>query len=139
MSNGNQLLQLARAPTIPGDSNVDNINVGDRLKMKLNVGQQLNTASSSVTVNGPSVSVTTVGLTTASGASESFTLNNSHLSSLNNTQITLVGYGGEPVTNGVPYVYLDSLSNGSVNVNVVNLGTAALAGAVTVHIMSITG
>ena len=137
MSNGSQLYANAFPPTIPSDADFDNLRIGDRLKVAVLSTTQITSATTAVTVNSPSVALTTFSLTNAADATVSFSMSNSYLSPLNNTQVSVAAYDG--TAGGVPYVYLSSLEDGSVTVNVTNVGTVALDAPVTLHFMITAG
>lgn len=137
-----RLYQLATPPIIPGDSNNTNTQASLRHKIPLTSATQETSTTTAVTIAGGSsnFSVTTQAYTLASAATSSFTINNSHISSVNNLQATIVDYSGNVVTNGIPLVMLDGITDGAVTVNVVNIhGANALAGTLTIHFVVTTG
>ena len=97
-----------------------------------NLGQAQATQATSittpVTANGASGTITTVSATTAAGATQSFTVNNSAVSPTSAITVSVSGYSG---TTGFAVAGVRNIGAGSFNVSLTNLGSIALDGSVT--------
>lgn len=104
-----------------------------RPKVINNSVTQTGTSTTAVTVNSASGSIITVSLTTAVDTTESFVVNNSYVSTGNVIMLTVTGYTG---TQGLPaVVHVSDQAEGNFTLNVSNVGTAILDGAVTVSFL----
>ena len=91
---------------------------------------QTGSSSGAVTLNSTTGTITTVSLTTASGAQEAFTFNNSFITATSVVMISVSTYGSATVTGRGPIVYLSAQTGGSASVNIMNVGASALASTV---------
>jgi len=104
--------------------------------MALNNGRikqvtQITSASTAVEANGYEAIVTTVALTTAAGASETFTINNDKVKRISQIQLTMQ-YSG---TQGIPVARVKSQSKGLIEVMISNADAAlALNALAKVHV-----
>lgn len=137
MSDGSYLYKKAVAPTIPGDLNLTQATIADRLKMPVTSVTQLTSPLTSVSVEGSSFAVTTVPLNDVGAeTSVSFTVVNSYLSAGSNIQVSIVDYASGTA---IPCVYLQELIDGEVNVVIYNAGGLNLEGPLTLHFLIVNG
>lgn len=92
---------------------------------------QITTIATAVATTGTSGLITTVAATTAADAVSTFTVTNANVLASSLVVLNLVNYSGAVVTNGVPLLIVSAIDTGSFVVNLVNVGTAALAGTVS--------
>jgi len=85
---------------------------------------QTTSFTNGVTINSASGVITTVAATTAAGSSESFTVTNSTVSTSSVVLASIGDYSGTYDTNGIPLLYVDSISNGSFSIRVYNAGAS---------------
>jgi hypothetical protein len=88
---------------------------------------QITSASTGVTLNTVTGTITTVALTTAAGAEESFVLTNSRITILDVLMATTT-YAGA----GTPVVSFKGIANGTITVVITNLHAADALDAVVV-------
>ncbi len=84
---------------------------------------QLTNITTAVTANGQSGVITTVSATTGIGATESFTVNNTRVTTSSNIRVKIIGYGGTPGTDGTPIVTVDNRASGSFQIYISNIST----------------
>ncbi len=95
---------------------------------------QLTNITTSVSIDGPSGVITTQAATAASGATQTFTVNNTFCTSTSVVVADLHQYSGTYLTNGIPYVRVTTVANTSFNISVINIhGTNALNGTLVIH------
>lgn len=89
----------------------------------INFGQatvsQSTSISDAVTLNGASGVITTVVPSLAAGATSSFTVTNSVVSSTSSVVVGICSYTGD----GLPYVAVTSVSSGSFTIKITNIAT----------------
>jgi len=85
---------------------------------------QTTSFTNGVTINSASGVITTVTATTSAGSSESFTVTNSTVSTSSVVLASIGDYSGTYGTNGIPLLYVDSISNGSFSIRVYNAGAS---------------
>ena len=90
---------------------------------------QITSITTGVTINSPAGVITTVGATTGVDATESFTVTNSSVAAASVVIASVQGYGG---TQGRAIVTVDTVAAGSFVVDLTNVGTAILDGAVDI-------
>lgn len=96
---------------------------------------QITNSATAVTINKITGTITTVSLTTAAGAEEEFTCNNSTVTSSDCVVLTPI-YGGA----GTPAVTVKSVGSGTFVINITNLHAAnALNGVVQINFVVIRG
>jgi chromosome condensin MukBEF complex kleisin-like MukF subunit len=93
---------------------------------------QLTSITTAVTVNANNGIITTVSSTLAAGFNTVFTVNNSKVLTTSRILIT-VEYSGT----GLPILFTENIVNGSFDINIFNLGSAAFNNVVKVHFMII--
>ena len=99
---------------------------------KAAVTQGTNIATA-VTIDAPSGVITTQTSTLGAGQAQSFTVNNSTVTSTSTVLVTVTSYSGTFFTNGVPIVQVRSVTNGSFVIAIANVdardpGATALNG-----------
>jgi hypothetical protein len=102
------------SPIILTSTSANSVNLGQKT-----VTQATN-ISTSVTINGASGVITTVSATTGGGSTDSFTVNNTAVSSTSVVQANLCDYSGSSLP---PVVSVSSVSNGSFVLNITNYGS----------------
>ncbi len=96
-------------------------------------GLQTGGIGNTVNTNGVSGIITTVIAGTATGATDTFTVNNNRVTASSNVQVYIVGYGGTVGTNGIPIVTADNRASGSYQIYITNVSSSsALAGALDI-------
>lgn len=99
-------------------------------KAAVTQGTNITTA---VTIDAPSGVITTQAATAAAGTAQSFTVNNSTVTSSSTVLVTITNYSGTLFNNGVPIVQVRSVSNGSFVIAVANIhGVNALNSALKI-------
>jgi hypothetical protein len=93
---------------------------------------QLTSITTAVTVNANNGIITTVSSTLGSGFNTVFTVNNSKVLATSRILIT-VEYSGT----GLPILFTENIANGSFDINIFNLGSAAFNNVVKVHFIVI--
>ncbi len=92
--------------------------------------------TTAVTLNAPSGVITTQTATAASGATQTFTVNNTVCFSTSVVIADLHQYSGTYLTNGIPYVRVTTVADGSFDISVINIhGTNALNGTLVIHFL----
>lgn len=119
------------APAPLSDSKFSAVEL-ERIKILPTVVAQATSTTTAVTANGTVGIVTAFASTLAADAAESYTVNNTNVGVGSSVLISVSGYTGTMVTNGVPMAVVTDVAEGSFVVNIVNVGTAALAGQVTI-------
>jgi hypothetical protein len=96
---------------------------------------QATSNTTAVTLNGNCGKIAMFGnLTTAADAiSAAFAVTNSFVGTASTVIAQVVAYTGTIVTNGVPVAVVSGIGSGTFNVQILNVGTAALAGTVTIN------
>jgi len=85
---------------------------------------QTTSFTNGVTINSASGVITTVAAAAAAGSSESFVVTNSAVSTSSVVLASIGDYSGTYHTNGIPMLYVDSISNGSFSIRVYNAGAS---------------
>lgn len=97
---------------------------------------QATNITTAVTLNAPSGVITTQTATAASGATQTFTVNNTVCFATSVVIVDLHQYSGTYLTNGTPYVRVTTVADGSFNISVINIhGTNALNGTLVIHFL----
>lgn len=104
---------------------------------------QITSATTAVTANGGAVAITTVSLTTAAGASFTFTLNNSWIQNGSFLFAQIGAYSGTVGTNGIPIVTVVNNTSpttaGTCTITVSNVAASnALSGTLVLNILLVT-
>lgn len=93
---------------------------------------QITSITTGVTLNASSGVITTVSSTIAASGTATFTVTNSCITTA--SVITLqMQYTGTLVTNGIPIVFIGTVSAGSFTITIVNIGTNALNNTMKIH------
>jgi len=123
-------------PTIPGDSDITDVQVSEYIKVPMVTVEQGTSVTTAVTANGPSVQIVTFAATLATLTAVSFTLNNTFIGVNRETpalpnvniQATIVGVTGDVVeSNAFPVVSIDAVTAGACVVNIFNMGSGTIA------------
>ncbi|NBO99908.1 MAG: hypothetical protein EBU90_07235 [Proteobacteria bacterium] len=120
---------------ISGSLNTGNFTIAQG--SSANLGQasitQQTGITNGVTINSTSGVITTVSATITAGSSSSFTVTNSAVRSSSAVIASMGDYSGTYDTNGVPLIYVDSITNGSFNIRIYNShATNALNGTLKI-------
>lgn len=105
----------------------------DRINRNNSGSLDTTTGTDTPTINSAIGRFTTTSQTTAAGASETFTVTNSSISSDDVVIAWVESYSGTIATNGIPVMYGNAVSEGSVDITIANVhGTNALSGTLTI-------
>lgn len=105
-------------------------------KAAYNQGTNITTA---VSISGAesAFEITTQAASTASTATDSFTVNNSAVLASSYIFCQVVSYSGTPLTNGIPQVSINTVAGGSFVVSISNYGANALNGTFVLRFLVI--
>lgn len=82
---------------------------------------QQTSITTAVTINAPTGVITTQAASAGAGTAQSFTVNNSLVTSNSTVLVTITNYSGTLFTNGVPIVQVRSVANGSFVIAIANV------------------
>lgn len=120
------------APLIPGDGNFSAFQ-STKLYLIPDTVTQITSATTPVSINSYTGTITTTTFTTGALGTTNFTVNNSAVSSNSVVIAKITNYSGTYVTNGLPTVNVQTVAEGSFILSVSNLHTGnALAGVLKI-------
>jgi hypothetical protein len=89
--------------------------------------------TNSVTTSGFSGVITTFTASAATGATQTFVVNNTNVTSTSCVFLQLVSYAGTPVTDGIPLLSVSNTVNGSFSISIINFGASSLNGVLVIN------
>lgn len=114
------------------NARVNNIWVDNRLILPKNTSPVVQGAmGATVPVTSEHGFITTAALNYANGVSQQFQITCPTLLVNDTVLINYRSYTGGLPANGIPYIIVAQVLNGACNINIGNMGTNAMAGAVT--------